>query len=126
MAKTKFTFGIPSFVNAVYQAVFGKNVPDSFLADREMYIEGMEKGKFSSRDVVLNIVLSDYIREKCDTDDKFLRLCFNVMGVKTVPQEEFEKWLDRFYTRNRSGVIKGLFLTPYWDKFCDKYEVSND
>lgn len=124
MAKPKFTFGIPSFVNAVYQSVFGKNVPDKFLSEREFYIDGMEKGNVTSRDVIINILLSAYVYDKYDTDEKFLRLCYNVMGVKTVPQEEFEKWLNRFETRTRGGVIKGLFLTEYWEKFCDKYEVK--
>lgn len=124
MAKPRYTFGIADFVNAVYQAVFGKKVPDNFLDDRESYISGIEDGKITPEAFVENILISDYIKDKNLTDGEFLALCFKVMGVLKVSDKDWEFWMSKFSTRSRTGIVKGLTLTCYWTKFCNKYEVK--
>ena len=124
MAKPKFTFGISDFVNAVYQSVFGKNVPDNFLNDREAYIIGLEGGDISPESFFEQVLLNDYTAEKFSANEDFLKLCFKVLEVKNVPEKDWEFWLSRFQTRSRRGVVLGLTLTKFWEKFCTKNEVK--
>ena len=124
MAKPKFTFGVSDFVNAVYQSVFGKNVPDNFLNDREAYIIGIEGGEISPENFLEQVLLNDYIVEKYPTNEEFLKLCFKSMEVRSAPEKDWEFWLGKFATRSRRGIVLGLTLTKFWEKFCSKYEVK--
>ena len=124
MAKPKYTFGVADFVNAVYQNVFGKNVPNNFLDDRENYIQLLEKGKISPEQFMENIFISTEIENKGLSNEEFLKLIFKAIDAKKVDPEDFEFWLSRFETRSRRGVLLGVMLTNYWTMFCEKYEVK--
>ena len=124
MAKPKYTFGVSALVNSVYQSVFGKNVPDNFLNDREDYIQSIEKGKITPEQFMENIFLSAEIEEKGLSNEDYLKLIFKAIDAKKVDPEDYEFWLSRFETRSRRGVLLGVMLTNYWTMFCEKYEVK--
>ena len=123
MAKPKFTFGVAGLVNSVYQSMFGKNVPDSFLNDREDYIQNIEKGKITPEQFMENVFLSSEVESKELSNEAFLKLIFKAMEVKKPDEADYSYWLSRFETRSRRGVLLGVMLTKYWTGFCEKYEV---